>query len=116
MNWRLRKKKRIGEFREFGFPIEFHIASTLTVDERNALLEDWIISAIEANGLLFGGGGAAHVWQGFVTLNSEGSATEEHRRRLEEWLQHEPRILKYRVGPLTDAWHGNCDAWYELEE
>jgi len=115
MNRRLRKKKRIGEFQEYGFPVQFSFASTLTIDERNALLDDWIANAIEANGLQFGGGGGSNVWEGYVTLASEGSASEDHRRTVENWLKLDPRIVKYRVGSLTDAWHGNNDDWYDLE-
>jgi uncharacterized protein len=106
MNRRLRKKKRLGEFREFGFLVRFRFAAKLSMDERNALLDDWIRSAIEANGLLFGGGGRNSHWEGFVTLDRRGSATEGHREAVNRWLKSESRVSEFEVGPLVDAWHG----------
>lgn len=111
MNKRLRKKKRVGEFREFGFPVRFSFSSQLSTEERNSLLDDWIHCAIEANGLEFGGGGTSNIWEGFVACDRRGSATEQHRQLVEEWLSKEPRVLQHDVGPLIDAWHGDADCW-----
>jgi len=112
VNRRLRKKKRVGEFREFGFPVRFSFSEQLSVDERNSLLDDWIRLGIEANGLQFGGGGGSNIWEGFVALEGRGSATDDHRRIVDEWLSKEPRVLRHEVGPLIDAWYGDANSWF----
>ena len=53
---RLRKKRRVGEFQEFGFGAGFRFSDLLTMEARNNLLNRFIEEAIEKNGLQFGGG------------------------------------------------------------
>lgn len=102
---RVRKKLRRGEFKELGFRLSVTFSSELTKEERNSLLNDFIQQAIEANGLVFGGGGAGNTWDGFVTLDApRGSTSEAQREKVIEWLSGNPRILEYDVSPLCDAW------------
>ena len=106
MKRRIRKKKRLSEYQEFGFEVSFDIPTGLSVVDRNAILDDFITQAIEANGLQFGGGGDTH-WQGFVTLNKRrGSVIEQHREPVRNWLNRNPQISNVSVGDLRDAWHG----------
>jgi len=104
---RLRKKKHVGEFQEFGFSVQLRFSEHLSVDDRDSLLDDFIGAAIEANGLLCGGGGNGHSWEVFVTLDRRGSATEIHRQKVGRWLSKENSILQYEVGPLEDAWYSD---------
>jgi uncharacterized protein YggL (DUF469 family) len=107
MNKRLRKKKRIGEFQELGFEVSFDVSPKITIAQRNALLDAFITDAIEANGLLFGGGGADKNWEGFVTVDKRrGSATEVHRQSVRAWLEDQKAISNIKIGELRDAWHG----------
>lgn len=102
---RLRKKLRRGEFKELGFRVSLQFSSELTKAERNSLLNDFIQQAIEANGLIFGGGGVGSTWDGFVTLDARrGSASEAQREKVVEWLSGDRRILEYEVSRLRDAW------------
>ena len=110
MKKRLRKKKRIGEFQEFGFKVGFRFSSTLTKNTRNDLLDRFIKEAIEDNGLQFGGGGGETEWDGFVALDkTRGSASENHREAVEQWFIQEPEILEYYISTLIDAWYGDFD-------
>ena len=105
MKKRLRKKKRVGEFREMGFEASFDIQKGLSVSEQNAIVEDFITQAIEANGLQFGGGGDTH-WQGFIVLNkSRGSVSGHHCKTVQRWLEKSPQISNIRIGELRDAWY-----------
>ena len=110
MRKRLRKKRRLGEFREFGFRVRIVTAAGLTEAERNMLLWDgWVLGFVEGSGLQFGGGGLRD-WDGYVTSDAHrGSATEHHRRAAAAWLASQAGVARYEVFPLTDAWHG--DAW-----
>ena len=116
MNRRLQKKKRVGEFREFGFPVRFGFSEQLSFEERNSLLDRWIRSAVEANRLQFGGGGGSNIWEGFVTLEGRGSATDDHRRIVDQWLSKEPRVLQHEVGPLIDAWYADVGSWFDRKD
>jgi hypothetical protein len=104
MRKRLRKKLHKGEFQEMGFEIRFRMSNDLDEAAFDALIDAFIEQAIEANGLMFGGGGQRE-WKGFVTLERRGSATEEHRQLVQRWLENQPQILEHQVGPLMDAWY-----------
>ena len=105
MRKRLRKKRRLGEFQEFGFRVRIVTATGLTEAERESLLWDgWVLGFVEGSGLLFGGGGLLE-WDGFVTSGARrGSATEDHRRAAAAWLASQPGVAQYEVFPLTNAW------------
>ncbi len=108
MNRRLRKKKCVGEFQEFGFYVGFRFALNLGCDERNCLLDRFITDAIEANDLQFGGGGTENEWTGCAGLDKRGSAIESHCVAVEEWMLQEPLVNSYCIGPLIiDMWRGN---------
>ncbi|HUF49386.1 MAG TPA: 50S ribosome-binding protein YggL [Longimicrobiales bacterium] len=104
---RLRRKKRVGEYREFGFPVAFRLEPHLVETEVDAFIDD-LIDIMEDNDLGFGGGGKLE-WQGYVTRSSRGSATDSDRETLHAFLQRDSRVQVAAVGPLNDAWYGNWD-------
>ncbi|MBW1787097.1 MAG: DUF469 family protein [Deltaproteobacteria bacterium] len=111
MNKRLRKKKRLGEFREFGFKAGFRFSDQLTTEARNHLLEKFIKEAIEKNGLQYGGGGGGNEWNGFVALNKlRGSTRQRHRKAVERWFIHEAAVKEYYLTDMIDAWYGHLDS------
>ncbi len=55
MKKRLRKKKRVGEFRELGFELFVVLDDKKPPEELDALIDAWI-EAVEARGLDVGGG------------------------------------------------------------
>jgi uncharacterized protein YggL (DUF469 family) len=65
MRKRLRKKKHLGEFQEFGV----ELTPTLHVGvDVFTFLDDFLCDAVEANQLQFGGGGGGQEFSGFVEL------------------------------------------------
>lgn len=111
MKKRLRKKRRVGEFKEFGFCIRFQLDENMSLTDVESFLDEFLTEAIEANELDFGGGGN-HDWQGFVTLERRGSVTEEQRKLVNEWLDRHPQVQQHQVGEFLDAWYGTCE-WEE---
>jgi len=101
---RLRKKRHQGEFQEMGFEVQFRVAADLSEAAFDALIDAFLEQAIEAQGLLFGGGGRRK-WRGFVTLERRGSATDDHRQFLQRWFESQPHIVEVQVGLLVDAWY-----------
>ncbi|MFC1757207.1 50S ribosome-binding protein YggL [Planctomycetota bacterium] len=94
MKKRLRKKRRLGEFREFGFEVEF-VTSEPVLDE--------FIDMIEENHLQFGGGGLES-WEGYVQGEWRKSVTEEQREAVRQWLLNHPKIEAVKVGEFVDMW------------
>ena len=93
----------VGEFTEYGFSVETRFVEGLSEEEVYQFLDDWIDSAIEANGLSFGGGTDTKTHEGYVVPNGRGTATEYHRHIIDDWLSAHPKIRFYTVGPLTDT-------------
>jgi len=102
---RLRKKWHVGEFQELGCEVGFQVVDNLSHDAFDAVVDAFISQAIEAHGLLCGGGGKNPEWSVFVTRGGRGSTTEEHRRAIEIWLAARPEVNTVQIGLLVDAWY-----------
>jgi hypothetical protein len=106
MKKRLRKKKRVGEFKELGFEMRGDLRPGLSGDDIEAFV-DRLIDVVEARSLAFGGGaGRDDKLDGFITRAGSGSATEEDRAALAALLHGDTEIARHEVGALRDAWHG----------
>jgi len=106
MNKRLRKKKRVGEFKELGFELLGDLRPGISNDDTDAFV-DRIIVVVEARNLGFGGGdGRDDKLDGFVTRMGHGSATEDDRAALAAFLEGDAAVVRHDVGALRDAWYG----------
>jgi hypothetical protein len=105
MKKRIRKRLHKGEFQEFGFRVLVKMKEGLTSEAREAFLDEFILQAIEAKGLLFGGGTDERELSGFVTQADRGSATDAHRRGVGAWLQNRLEVIEVEIGNLVDAWY-----------
>jgi uncharacterized protein YggL (DUF469 family) len=116
MNRRLRKKKNLGEFTQYGFDIKF--IAYLTREGQDELI-DGMIQLCEANDLAMGGGGGGGLIvegvapdYGFFivavkpfrtrrgTSYRRASCDESHRELFLAWLGD--RVDNLEVGPLAD--------------
>jgi uncharacterized protein YggL (DUF469 family) len=104
MRRRLRKKLRVGDFKELGFEIHATLSPDLDHGGYDAFL-DRLIDAVEAHRLAFGGYGRRGAFEGFVTQLGRGSTTEADREALATFLASDPAVVGHKVGPLVDAWH-----------
>ena len=107
MKRRLRKKKRIGEFKELGFEVLADLRDGLLPNELDAFLDRWI-NAVEARQLAFGGGGGGHdgKFEGFVARAGRGSASDEDRAMFAAFLESDAAVIRHEVRKLRDAWYG----------
>jgi uncharacterized protein len=87
-----------------GFEVQFRVAADMSEVAFDAFIDAFLEQAIEANGMVFGGGGRRE-WKGFVTLGRRGSATDGRRQLVQRWLQSRSQIVGYQVGLLVDAWY-----------
>jgi len=103
MNKRLRKKKRVGEFKVLGA----NIAITLKdANDFEAFIDAFLLEAVEANGCWFGGGGKETELSGFIVLGLQQDAPEKRLASISDWLPACSMVADYKVGNLTDAWYG----------
>lgn len=101
MRRRLRKKKHLGEFREFSVAFRIGLSPG---NEFYAFLDDWIANAIEANGLQFGGGGKSGDIGGVVELG-RFDVCRNNLAKIEHWLANHDSVKSFQIGELFDGWH-----------
>jgi len=104
MRKRLRKKRRLGEFRQFGFEVTFRLAPEVSEAAVDRFWDRFIVGCIERHHLTCGGG-CGREWDVFVTPEGRRSATELDRELTERWLRGQAEVVDLQVGPLIDAWH-----------
>jgi uncharacterized protein YggL (DUF469 family) len=102
MRKRLRKKKHLKEFKEFGVEISIQLKKEKGFDK---FWFDFITEAIERNNFVFGGGGGGNKFKGFIELGYEKEDPVILKNKLIEWLDLRKDIETYHVGELKDAWY-----------
>ena len=103
---RLRKKLHLDEFQELGFDVETELKAPLAGNDEETLLIAFIEGVIEPRGLIYGGG----VTCGYVCKAGGGSATEEDRAAVRDWLQARAEFSAVTVRELSDAWYASLTA------
>ncbi|MGB7387484.1 MAG: 50S ribosome-binding protein YggL [Pseudomonas neustonica] len=98
---RLRKKLCVDEFQELGFELNLEFKNDLSVETVDSFLDQFLIEAIEANGLDYVGGEGF----GLICLNERGSVSQEQRDAVEAWLKGRDELAVVEVSPLQDAWY-----------
>jgi len=111
MKKRLRKKKRVGEFREDGFRILAEVNVTNNSPENLQFVDDFIEFMVNRN--LGIGGGIGDKVDVFCAYLGRGTCTEEDRQTVIEWLKNQPLVSRFKIGPLIDGWYFT-DEEYEL--
>jgi len=112
MRKRLRKKRRLGEFRENLFGARYSLRAAAPVEAGDEFLWRFLENAIEANRLSCGGGGQGRVWEFYVSSARRGSPTEAQRAAVGEWLGQQAETETYTLGDFFDGWHGPEEAPY----
>lgn len=98
---RLRKKLRIGEFKELGVEFSAEFKESLVADAEEKLVDLFLAEVIEPRILALGGS----ITNGFITCLGRGSVSEEDRAQIASWFHSRPECRAIRVGPLADAWY-----------
>jgi uncharacterized protein len=103
MKKRLRKKRHLGEFVEWGMPITIVRKNKGDFD---SFLDDFIEQAIERNGLYFGGGGKEDCLKGVIELGKKSDGPKERLKKILEWLANRKDVESYVIGNMLDLWRG----------
>lgn len=102
---RIRKKLFLGEFSVQGFELDCTV-STVDEAEYDQFVDD-VLDALEARGLVCGGGGSVGSFSAFCCSETRyGSPTEGDRQAIDDWLKSHNKVSEYSVGPLVDANYG----------
>jgi uncharacterized protein YggL (DUF469 family) len=113
MKKRLRKKKHLREFREWGAPLAVRRRHPDGFDD---FLDDFVEQAIEAQGLWFGGGGHDDRLIGVIEVGRAYEAIEARLQPIRRWLEAREDIEAYVVGTRVDLWHGPFGALDAIAE
>jgi len=104
---RLRKKRRLGEFREDIFRIRIKLKASLLRNEAEDW--DWDILIPQVEKLHLGVGGGSR-WRpdgvvcNFHVQSRFGSVTKEQRQDLLDWLSKRPEVESVDATGLIDGW------------
>jgi uncharacterized protein YggL (DUF469 family) len=100
---RIRKKKRIGEFREYGFLLDVYCGE----DHESEIL-DSVIDMVISKKMFLAGGGDPEKYSFFITdLKKESD---------KEWLQEQIKSIENVYDVITyktvDLWHDNSEIYF----
>lgn len=102
MKKRLRKKKHIGEFAEWGVQL---VVMRNRKDEYDEFFDTFVEEAIESNGCLCGGGGKEDILDVVVELGPRSGDPDAKMMKVTAWLDAREDVKHWRIGPEFDVWH-----------
>ncbi len=106
MKKRLRKKKHLAEFAEYGVSIVIVREHERDFD---AFLDDFILQAIERNACYFGGGGGADRLNGVIELGRMSDQSEIKLQKVKAWLAARKDVVRFATGKMLDLWYGSFE-------
>ena len=114
MKKRLRKKKHLGEFAEWGRQL---VITRNRKDGFDEFLDAFIEEAIESNGCYCGGGGKEDKLDVVVELGRRSDDPAARLKRITAWLDARPDVQSWRMGEEFDVWHEDFeDIGDEIEQ
>jgi uncharacterized protein len=102
MKRRLRKKKHLGEFAEWGRQL---VIMRNRKDGFDEFLDTFIEEAIELNRCYCGGGGKENKLDVVVELGRHSDEPNARLKRITAWLDSRSDVESWRVGEEFDIWH-----------
>jgi len=102
MKKRLRKKKYIGEFQEFGW----YVTLVLNGDDAQTreALRGPLLEQMDELDLMMGGSIVSFFVQPVVRMTKE--QTQDRQQQLQQWLTQRQEVAQATSSALTDAWYG----------
>ncbi len=105
MNKRLRKKKHLAEFTEWGCEVAIKLIDGNRFDP---FLDDFI-AEIEANQCYCGGGGHDDHLGMFIELGLDRDRAEARLGNIVVWLQARSDVATFKLGKVIDSWNGDLE-------
>ena len=110
MKKRVRKKKHVQEFTEWGRQL---VVTRNCKEGFDEFLDAFIEEAIEANDCFCGGGGKEYKLSVVVELGRRKNNPDAKMAAIVAWLKARPDIQTWQIGPEFDLWHGD---YRDIEE
>ena len=104
MKKRLRKKKHLGEFTDWGRQL---VILRNRKDGFDEFFDAFIEEAIESNGCYCGGGGKENTLDVVVELGRRSDDPNTKLNKITAWLDARPDVEKWKVGDEFDIWYGD---------
>jgi uncharacterized protein YggL (DUF469 family) len=110
VNKRIKKKKHLGKFREYGIQCDLNFAPNCGMDKAF----DDFIDFVVGQGWEAGGGGNTKQMSHFVSHNpwagvrrvAQKSLTQADADKLSQWLREQPWCGEITKLEVQDAWYG----------
>ncbi|AQS37508.1 hypothetical protein Sps_02350 [Shewanella psychrophila] len=99
---RLRKKLRVDEFQEFGFDVNWTFAESVSEEQIDIIVDQFIEQIIEPRKLGFHGGGHKQ-WEGIIATQSIGKCSQDDLTAVTEFWK-EQAVSDVVVSELYDIW------------
>jgi uncharacterized protein len=106
MKKRLRKKKHVGEFAEYGREIIIKLNRN---DDSDEFFDAFIVEAIEGNGCYCFGGGTPNRYGMFVTLGRRCENPDAKMKAIIAWIEAQPDVESWTVSEEYDAFYPKFD-------
>ncbi len=105
MKKRLRKKYRVGEFRELCFEFAFDYKGDVESPECEKFLHAFVSECIEANGLNCEGNLTDNGCNITARAEDATQTNETQRQAVKTWLENRDDVEIKFFGDLVDAWY-----------
>lgn len=105
MKKRLRKKYRVGEFRELCFEFTFDYKGDINSQECEQFLHAFVDDCIEYNGLNCEGNLTDEGCNITARAEDATQTSETQRQAVKTWLSARPDVEVKSFGELVDAWY-----------
>ncbi|WP_298774820.1 50S ribosome-binding protein YggL [uncultured Shewanella sp.] len=99
---RLRKKLRVDEFQEFGFDITWTFDDSVSEEQIDLIVDQFVDDVIEPRKLGFHGGGHKE-WEGIIATQMIGQCTEDDRAAVTAFWA-DKAVSNVEVSELYDIW------------
>ena len=108
MKKRLRKKYRVGEFKELCFEFSFDYKGDVAAPECEQFLHAFVEECIEANGLDCGGSITDDGCNIIAKAVDPTQTSNAQREAVKAWLEARSDVELKSFGELQDAWYASC--------
>ncbi|WP_299006096.1 50S ribosome-binding protein YggL [uncultured Shewanella sp.] len=99
---RLRKKLRVDEFQEFGFDITWTFDDSVSEEQIDLIVDQFVDDVIEPRKLGFHGGGHKE-WEGIIATQKIGQCTQDDRAAVTAFWA-DKAVSNVEVSELYDIW------------
>lgn len=104
MKKRLRKKRHVGEFREYAFRLDIKLNVGYPSPEFEKFVDDFILDCIEGQGMSCSGS-LGETCEQIIEAQDARTTNQQHIDAVKTWMEKCPAVESFTLGELKDAWY-----------